>query len=86
MGFDRIGLSLTNTTLMEPGLIRRAARLGLHFEPMGPAVECSGTRIPCGALITQLIEGARNERPDVWRIVTDNGRLSEQFLVPLAAE
>ncbi len=72
--------------LKEGSLIRRVARLGIHFEPIGPEVECRGKRIPCMVGGAEMLGRVRLERPDGWRSISDGGRLSDEFCLPLAAE
>ena len=72
--------------LKERSLIRRVARLGVHFEPIGPDVECRGKRTPCVVGGAEMLDRVRRDRPDVWRIISDHGRLSDRFCLPLAAE
>lgn len=61
--------------VVEPPLLRFLAGLGLHFEPLGPLVDYHGLRQPCHANLATLIEGVRAHRPDVWEVITDDGRL-----------
>lgn len=60
----------------EPRLLRLLGRLGLHFEPLGPLVEYHGQRQPCCRDIAGLLEGMRQQRPELWRIVTAGGSLT----------
>ena len=55
--------------VMEPPLLRLLARLGLHFDALGPLVEYHGLRQPCAAAITELIHGARDHCDLLWRYV-----------------
>jgi N-acyl amino acid synthase of PEP-CTERM/exosortase system len=57
--------------VMEPSLLRLLARFGICFQPVGPLVAYHGMRQPCYANIRRLLEGVREERPDVWKYVTD---------------
>jgi N-acyl amino acid synthase of PEP-CTERM/exosortase system len=61
--------------VMEPWLIRALGQLGAHLIPYGPPVDYHGARQPCHGEVTAVLEGIRRERPDVWEIVTDRGRL-----------
>lgn len=61
--------------VMEPALVRLLTRYGLHFMPYGPIVEYHGQRQPCYARIDDFLKKAYEERPDVWRLITDDGRL-----------
>jgi N-acyl amino acid synthase of PEP-CTERM/exosortase system len=59
---------------MERPLLRLLARLGIHFQDIGPLVEYHGRRQPCFLRIDTMLEQVREERPDVWEILTDGGR------------
>lgn len=59
---------------MEPALLRLLSRLGIHFEPIGAPVNYHGVRQPCMARLDRLLDRVRAERPDVWEVITDNGR------------
>jgi N-acyl amino acid synthase of PEP-CTERM/exosortase system len=61
--------------VMEPALLRLLTRLGIHFNPLGPLVNHHGRRQPCWADIGVLLSRVHDERPDVWGVITDNGRL-----------
>jgi N-acyl amino acid synthase of PEP-CTERM/exosortase system len=61
--------------VMEPWLIRALGQLGAHMVPFGPTVDYHGERQPCHGEVTAVLEGIRRERPDVWEVVTDCGRL-----------
>jgi N-acyl amino acid synthase of PEP-CTERM/exosortase system len=65
----------TVCAIMEPALLRLVARLGLHFEPLGPQVPYHGWRQPCYCDLTLLFERLAREQPDVWEVITDCGRL-----------
>lgn len=62
--------------VVEPPLLRFLAGLGLHFFPLGPLVEHHGLRQPCHADLATLLDGVREQRPDVWEVITDDGRLA----------
>ena len=66
--------------VVEPALLRFLASLGLHFEPLVPVIDYHGRRQPCHADLATLIEGVRLHRPDVWEVITDDGRLVPQPL------
>jgi N-acyl amino acid synthase of PEP-CTERM/exosortase system len=55
--------------VMEPALLRILARLGLHFERLGPLVQYHGLRQPCAAEITELICSAREQSGPLWQYV-----------------
>lgn len=60
--------------VMERPLLRLLARLGIHFENIGPLVEYHGRRQPCYLRIDRMLRQVREERPDVWEILTDGSR------------
>jgi N-acyl amino acid synthase of PEP-CTERM/exosortase system len=62
--------------VVEPALMRFLASLGLRFHPLGPVVEHHGLRQPCHADLAMLLDGVREQRPDVWEVITDDGRLA----------
>lgn len=62
--------------LMEPGLVRLLAKVGVRFTPVGPLVDCYGKRQPCIAVASELLHGIKLEQKEVWEFVTDNGRVS----------
>jgi N-acyl amino acid synthase of PEP-CTERM/exosortase system len=66
--------------VMEPALLRLLARFGIHFEPIGPLVDYHGWRQPCYAQVRSLMERIERERPDIWQIITDRGRLWQSSL------
>ena len=60
--------------VMEPILLRLLSRLGIHFENIGPRVDYHGMRQPCYQRLDRFLERVRAERPDVWEVLTDQGR------------
>jgi N-acyl amino acid synthase of PEP-CTERM/exosortase system len=60
---------------MEPALLRMLRHLGIYFESIGPVVEYHGRRQPCFSNIEELLATTWDERPDVWEVLTDGGRL-----------
>ena len=62
--------------VVEPALMRFLASLGLQFYPLGPLVEHHGLRQPCHADLATLLDGVREQRPEVWEVITDDGRLA----------
>lgn len=60
---------------MEFSFIRLLERFGIHFLPLGPAVDYFGYRQPCIASVDELLKGVAAERPDVWAFITDEGNL-----------
>ena len=61
--------------VMEPSLLRLLRASGIHFQPLGPAIEHHGLRQPCTAPIGALLVRLRHERPQVWDYVTATGAL-----------
>lgn len=61
--------------IMESGLLRLLRTSGIHFQPLGPAIEHHGLRQPCVAAIGPLLSRVRRERPAVWDYVTAAGAL-----------
>jgi N-acyl amino acid synthase of PEP-CTERM/exosortase system len=71
--------------VMELPLLRLLARFGLYFKLIGEPVEYHGWRQPCYANVEELIAGVEAERPDVWEVITDCGRLlkpRKRFIAP----
>jgi N-acyl amino acid synthase of PEP-CTERM/exosortase system len=65
----------TVCAIMEPALLRLVARLGFHFEPLGPLILYHGVRQPCYARVKTLIDGVEAEHPRIWEAITDEGRI-----------
>ena len=61
--------------MMEPALLRLLTRLGIHFNPLGPLVDHHGRRQPCWVDLDVMLRRVFAERPDVWDVITDGGRL-----------
>jgi N-acyl amino acid synthase of PEP-CTERM/exosortase system len=61
--------------VMEPTLLRLLSRFGIYFTPIGPMVDYHGLRQPCHAHMDTLLDRVHKERPDVWDIMTDHGKL-----------
>ncbi len=61
---------------MEPALLRLLAKLGIHFENIGPRVDYHGSRQPCYRRLKPFLETVAKERRDVWEVLTDDGRHS----------
>lgn len=61
--------------IMEPTLLRLLSRFSIRFIPIGPMIDYHGLRQPCYAEITSLLDTMQVERPDIWEVVTDCGRL-----------
>ncbi|MEP1216148.1 MAG: PEP-CTERM/exosortase system-associated acyltransferase [Marinobacter sp.] len=60
--------------VMEPAQLRLLKRFGVEFDHVGPVMEYHGRRRPAFTEAASLIEGIRQRRPDVWSLITDNGR------------
>ena len=60
--------------VMEPTLLRLLKRYGIRFDHVGPTVEYHGRRRPVFTEAASLLEGIRQERPDVWSLITESGR------------
>lgn len=63
--------------VMEPSLLRLLSRFAIYFKPMGPLVDYHGLRQPCHVNLETLLERIKMGRPDVWDMVTDEGRILE---------
>ena len=61
--------------VMDPALLRLLTRFGIHFEPLGPTVDYHGWRQPCYAELREFFARIERERPDVWEVISDCGRL-----------
>ena len=72
--------------VMERPLLRLLARLGIHFEHIGPLVDYHGRRQPCVIKLDTMLRQVREERPDVWEILTDGGRHWDRLECRLAAD
>ncbi|MAL98975.1 PEP-CTERM/exosortase system-associated acyltransferase [Hydrocarboniclastica marina] len=59
---------------MEPTLLRLLKRYGISFDHVGPTVDYHGRRRPVFSSAGSLLEGIREQRPDVWALITDSGR------------
>jgi N-acyl amino acid synthase of PEP-CTERM/exosortase system len=72
--------------VMERPLLRLLARLGIHFENIGPLVAYHGRRQPCMIKLDTMLRQVREERPDVWEVLTDGGRHWDRLECQQAAE
>jgi N-acyl amino acid synthase of PEP-CTERM/exosortase system len=61
--------------LMEPIFIKRVARLGIYFDKIGDPVEYHGKRQPISADLTAMLATVHSLQPEVWEVMTDEGRL-----------
>ena len=66
---------MTHITFMaEPALMRVLEGLGLYFAPVGPLVDCHGMRQPAYAKLDSLFRRLKQERPEIWHFVTQDGK------------
>ncbi len=72
--------------VMERPLLRLLSRLGIHFENIGPLVDYHGRRQPCFIKLDAMLMRVREERPDVWEILTDGGKHWNRLECELAAQ
>lgn len=61
--------------VMEPSLLRMLRFLGIYFEKMGPMIDHHGMRQPSYCDLHKLLATTYEERPEIWEILTDDGRL-----------
>jgi N-acyl amino acid synthase of PEP-CTERM/exosortase system len=61
--------------VMEPTLLRLLTKFGILFQSLGDTVDYHGKRQPCYANIAELLARVKVERPEVWEVITDRGRL-----------
>ncbi|MFQ5699352.1 MAG: PEP-CTERM/exosortase system-associated acyltransferase [Myxococcota bacterium] len=57
-----------------PRFLNTLLCLGVHLKPFGPLVDYYGQRQPCHAEISELLVRLKQERREVWDVVTDDGR------------
>lgn len=67
--------------VMEPSLLRMFARCGVHFTHIGPLVAYHGLRQPCYVDVRTLVDRIRAERPEVWEVISDCGRIAPVDIV-----
>lgn len=60
--------------VMEPAQLRLLKRFGVEFDHVGPVLEYHGRRRPAFTEAASLIDGIKKRRPDVWSLITDDGR------------
>ncbi|TVR81150.1 MAG: PEP-CTERM/exosortase system-associated acyltransferase [Rhodospirillales bacterium] len=65
---------------MEPFLLRLLGRIGIYFDPIGPLVNYHGVRQPCMVRLSTLLTRVGNEHPDVWAVLTADGRHWDDLL------
>lgn len=61
--------------VMEPSLLKMLQLLGIYFDNLGPVVDYHGKRQPCFCDLDHLLATTWKQCPDVWKILTDNGRI-----------
>ncbi len=71
--------------IMERSLLRLLRLSGVHFEPLGPAIEYHGLRQPTWARIDDVLGRMWRECPAVWNYITDGGALWPRSAEPAAA-
>jgi len=62
---------------MEPTLIRLLARQSLYFEAVGDPIEFHGRRQPCAIEIGDFLARCKAERPEIWEVITEDGRWTD---------
>lgn len=60
--------------VMEPAQLRLLKRFGVEFDHVGPILEYHGLRRPAFTRAASLLEGIKKRRPDVWALITEDGR------------
>jgi N-acyl-L-homoserine lactone synthetase len=58
----------------EPSLLRLLQMTSIYFHPIGPIIEYHGPRQPCYNSVGALLNQVRQERPELWSFLTDDGR------------
>ncbi|MGH8580236.1 MAG: PEP-CTERM/exosortase system-associated acyltransferase [Gammaproteobacteria bacterium] len=66
--------------LMEPALDRVFKRFGLCFDRISPPVQHHGVRHVHTAHIPNFLSTLQRLRPEVWELLTDEGRLCAAFM------
>jgi N-acyl-L-homoserine lactone synthetase len=61
--------------IMERSLLRLLRFSGVHFHPLGPAIEHRGLRQPSWGRIDEVLGRMWRECPAVWHYITDGGAL-----------
>jgi N-acyl amino acid synthase of PEP-CTERM/exosortase system len=87
MGALKIGLENGMThacAVVEPALLRLLSRNGMEMTPIGRPVEYHGLRQPCFISGKEFVESLAKNRPEIWAVVTDNGRALERASALLA--
>lgn len=60
--------------VMEPAQLRLLKRFGVEFDHVGPLMNYHGRRRPAFTEAASLIDRIKQCRPDVWSLITENGR------------
>jgi N-acyl-L-homoserine lactone synthetase len=71
--------------LMEPSLLRMLRSAGVSFMPLGPAVDCSGLRLPSAATVGSTLLSGSHRCPDLYRFVARTQAVVRQEEVLSAA-
>jgi N-acyl-L-homoserine lactone synthetase len=71
--------------IMERSLLRLLRFSGVHFHPLGPAIEHHGLRQPSWGRIDDVLGRMWSECPAVWNYITDGGALWPCTSEPTAA-
>ncbi len=61
--------------IMERSLMRLLRISGVHFQPLGPAIEYRGLRQPLWGRIDDVLGRMKRDCPIVWNYITDFGAL-----------
>jgi N-acyl-L-homoserine lactone synthetase len=59
--------------VMEPTLLRLMRSTSIYFQSLGPLVDYHGQRQPCYNRLDLLLEAVKEERPEIWRYLTERG-------------
>lgn len=62
-------------SVMERALLRLLTRIGIHFNNMGGEVDYHGKRQPCYLDLREMLARVKDERFDVWEVLTREGRI-----------
>ena len=62
-------------SVMERALLRLLSRIGIYFNNIGPEVVYHGKRQPCFIELRTLLARVKEERYDVWEILTREGTI-----------
>ncbi len=61
--------------VMEPALRRLLKRFSIDFTAIGPMIDYHGKRQPCVAAVGEVLAKMEANCPDVWKLITDNGKV-----------